>query len=1827
MATVLIPGYTITEILEENEFILCRAVRDVDKFPCILKLVWLSNSEQVRQLEHEYRLAPNLDPFFTFGPLSLERTYGVVFLLYQDFKGQLLSKLPHPTQPDLRIFLKRALNISKAISSIHNKGIIHKNIKPENIFVNPETDEVKIMDFGIATILPSEYYKPFIDPKLIEGTLPYMSPEQTGRMNRNLDYRTDLYSLGITFYQMLTGQLPFMAKDVLEWIYCKLVLNPRALFTVSSKIPKVVSDIIMKLMEKLPENRYQSMHGLIWDLTRCLDQLEKHLRIEWFELGQKDVSEKLNISQVVYGRENEIQLLKNTFENVVKTGKSALVLISGYSGVGKTALARELYKPIVHERGFFICGKFEQLKRDVPYFTMAEALRTLIKTILCEPEDKLTTWKQNLIKTLGINGKIITDIIPQLELIIGKQPAVAKLPPAESQNRFNLVFEKFIQAFAKQEHPLTIFIDDLQWADLASLELVQRIITNPDNSYILILGAYRDNEVDPSHPLIVILNEIKKTSTRIKEIVLSPLKLEDVEHLIADSVASSVISVNALSELIYNKAAGNPFFTIQFLLVLNQEKLLRFDYESGNWIWDTEKIKAKEYTNNVVDLMVEKIKRLDKTSENLLRLAACIGNKFDIKTLAIIASETVDEVIEGLQASLKEGLVYNYNHSIKFLHDRVQQTAYSLIPEEDKKEIHLKIARLLLHNISKKELEEEIFNLVTQFNRSDLSLLDPNEKLKVAELNLLAAKKARASIAYESAKAFSDSGIRLLSEQAWYNHYQLIFNLTIIKAECEYLKGSFNLTDAILNFLLTKTISKIQRADVFSLKIDIRVSMGKMPEAIDVTIECLKIFNIHLSAHPTSKEVSVEFQKTIKNIGNRRAEDFLTLPLMTNQEVKAAIEILAKLYGPSFSTDANLYTLHVLAIIDLSLKFGNAPASAYAYNLFGFILASRLKKYKEAYAYSKMAIDLIEKHQFISYKAKAYLVYSLIIFWSQGVDKAREIARQGFDAGWENGDLFYAGYCGYAAVSYFGFFKGDFLDESLKEVQTMLDFIAKYKLKGLELSLLFNKQFIKKLQDINYNYYEFNGEILDQDKFEEEILKSGDLNVSVYYIRNLKSSFIYQEKEAALVSALKLDKLLWVNNGTIREFEYYYYCSLTLCANYESASPEDKNKYLHIIEQNQKLLLLWADNCPENFRDKYELVSAELCRVTGKIEKASELYENAIKSAKINGFIHKEAICFELASEFYRERGFELFADTYIKKAADLYSLWGASGKVCHLRKNYPFLKGQHLMGESLTFERMPLEQLDVLSIIKASQALASEMVLEKLINVLMRIVIELAGAEKAVLLFERDDLLTVASEANPIGSEIRIKTFDTIKLPDPHSIPLNIIHYVKRTQEKVVLDDASLPNLFSSDHYLSENNLKSIACLPIIKQTKLIGILYLENNLFTDAFSPDKILTLEILASRTAISIENSILFTDLKNSKQLLQDTMDNTSATIFAKKLDGRYLFVNQQFEKLYHIPKEEAIGMTDYEIFSKEFADRFSRKDHRVWETGKALTYEEKVPQKDGIHTTLVLKFPLRDTLGKQYAICGIATDITDKKRTEEIIQHTNKELIKTTEYLDDFIYTASHDLKAPITNFEGLVSILRDPEFNQEQERFVILDMMNKSVEQFKKTIQDLESVSEAQRNRSEEIEEIDFKKLLDEILYSLKDQIEAVHAIIKMDFSQCKKINFSKNNLLIILRQLITNAIKFRYLGRTIEISIKTDILENNFILLTVQDNGIGIASDKTDKIFSMFKKMHGQTEGTGVGLYIVKRIIENAGGTIEVESIEGQGTKFKIYLKNFSGE
>jgi predicted ATPase/signal transduction histidine kinase len=1440
-------------------------VRDADGLPLILKTPVASSPGpgERERYRREFGILQRLRDVRGVPRVhACEQLHERPVLLLEEIAGEPLSKLTGRPFEVVRA-LDLAISLASTLAELHRRAVIHKNIKPSNIIVMP-SGETRLIDFSTASLQLVEHVEAMQAP-LSEGTLAYMSPEQTGRMNRSVDYRTDLYSLGLTLYELLTGSRPFHGRDALEWCHAHMALVPQPPSARVPELPPVLSAIVLKLLAKAADERYQSAEGLRLDLERCREGLSRGVR-EDFLPGMHDIPTRFQLPQRLYGRDTPAAALLQGFARVTQGSRPELILVRGYSGIGKSAVVHELHKPVVRQRGLFLSGKFDQLQQAIPHATLAQALRGLTKQLLGGTDEELARWREHLLQAWAGQGQVLVDVVPQLELIVGKQPPVQELPPAEAQHRFNRVFRGLLGVFATPEHPLVLFLDDLQWADLASLQLLQHLLTHPETPPVLLIGAYRDNEVSPSHPLALVLAELRKAGARMTDLQIEPLSLEHIQSLVADTLpgAGGAI-VGPLAALAREKTGGNPFFLLQFLRTLNQDGLLARTAE-GSWRWDVEGVRAKGYSDNIVDFMVDKLRQLPAGTQHLLRLAACVGSAFSLRILLLISSkEDVAEVEQDLAAALQEGLLARTApEQYRFLHDRIQQAALALIPEEERKAVHLRIGQLLLASLSPQEVQESLFEVVSQLNAGAELLTQREERLRVARLNADAGSRAQASTAFRSAITYYATGFQLLPDDPWETAPELAFKLRLEQASCESMSGNAAEARRLVEELRPRARTRMDTAAIYRLKNDLHLSAGEVQAALDSLLEGLALLGMPMSPHPSWEQVVAANEEVWTLLGKRSIESLIELPRLADPDMEAVMNLLTALYAPAFNTDNNLLILHLCRLVSLSLRHGNAAASVYGYSTYGLVLGPAFKRYREGYAFGQLACELVERYNLAPLRAQALYGMETLTSWTRPLSGALELVRRGFHLALQTSDFQIACYCCNHIVTD-RLSLGHDLEEVYQESVARLDFVSKTGFADIRDIVHFTQRYVQQLRGLTPSFHSLSGEDFSEESFEAGLTPERMAILRCWYwIIKMQSRFMCGAYEEAREAGDKAADLSWASLGHIQLLDLHLFRALSLAACFGRMTPEARDSALVAIRGHQQQLAEWASYCPENFRAPERLAFAELARLTDRESEALRAYEEAVRAARQQGLLQYVALASELAARFWFERQVPTLAEAYAHKAREAWLRWGARGKVQQMEAEWPDLAPATVASDTDS------TSIDALTLVKAQQAISGEIVLEQLAATLLRVAIENAGAQRGALLLPYGEQLSVVAVSGtaPEGA--------AADLEKAH-LPWSLVSYVRRTREHVLVDDASQPHPFSSDAWLARGQVRSVLCLPLLRQEELRGVLYLENSLAANAFTPTRLSLLGHIASQAAISIENARLYADVQRAETALRRAND--------------------------------------------------------------------------------------------------------------------------------------------------------------------------------------------------------------------------------------------------------------------------------------------------------------------------------------------------------------
>lgn len=1441
-----------------------------------------------------------------------------IALIFEDFDGISLKEYAAKQQISTATFLNIAISLAETLGTIHSNNIVHRDIKPNNILINPETMAVKITDFGISSEITHKNDEIY-NREIIQGTLYYMSPEQTGRMNRNIDYRTDMYSLGVSLYEMLAGHVPFMLNDPLEVIHSHIARKAVPLADLGLQIPVAISDIVMKLLAKNPEERYQNAFGLMEDLKTCALRLEATGTIEPFPLATKDVSMRFQIPQRLIGREREIELLMGSF-NRAADGSCEVLLVSGDPGIGKSALIQEINKPIVARRGYFLMGKFEQYRLDVPYSAIIQALLGLVSQILAESRERIGYWKDEILSAVGENGRVIIDVIPDAELIIGPSPDVPALDPAAAQFRFNMVFENFIKVFLKKEHPVALFLDDMQWADQASLVLIKKIIADPGIRYLFLICSYRHAEVTGAHPFRLMLDDFAQKGMAMHDLRLGPINADHINDLIANFLKCDETASRQLAGIIFSKTAGNPFFVNQVLKTLYDSGIIVFDRNKGGWTWDVAQIAGIEITDNVVALLSEKITRLDRDAIDIIKAASCIGNRFDLEILSNITEKPIDLTLSQLNRAIDEGFISFFGDVYRFHHDRILEAAYALISEEGRKQMHYKIGTLVLRNTRPGDIMDSIFYIVNQLNLGR-DYIAGEALLELVRLNLMAGVKAKDSVAYGASLKYLETGMALLAaggdpDGPWRKHYDLFFNLHINTAEVCLLSGMYDRMNAINENILAHAKDLLDVEKVYEIKILSHIARYELMDAVKDGLDILEKLGVKIPLKPSMPRLLFSLLRAKFLVSGKSIGGLASRPDMTDPCTLAVSRILVKIASPALFVSPLMSTLLVILGATLYVRDGYSPESPVLLTNFGIILTGVFNDIETGYALGTLAIDLMKKHNERKYFCRTYEVFNFFIrHWKDYLRLTIDQLLEGYHYGLETGDLEFSGYCGYAYCV-----NSVLVGMTIPEVEEKTaSFMESFSRMNQDIPYHWIKlpyQTLHNLQGKNDDPCVLSGGIYDMRETVPVLEQSKDLaTICLIYLVQQFLCVLFNRYDQSLENARVAKKHLLGVMGTYGPVEYNFNLALAHLCHYRQTSLPGRIAARVTVWRAMKKIRRWARYAPMNNRHKYDILKAEWCRIRGDNFKAVEWYMKSITDAHESGFRHEEALACELAGRFFDERGLDDMAAAFLSRAYYHYKQWGAKAKLSQMESIYPrynmraaldfpgvLPSADHTSTSSTTITS---DNLDISTALKAAYAISGEIVLDRLLRTIMEILLENAGADKGFLLLRTGGRLCIEARGE-VGAE-RIEVLQSIAVEDASDISQSIVGYVSRTARTLIVDDAVHDTRFVGDAYIREKKPKSVLCAPIITQGNLSAVIYLENNLMTGAFVGERLQILSIIASQAAVSIENARLYSNMEG--KVNERTMELHDALKKLEAININLLSTNKELERAQYIAKRD------------------------------------------------------------------------------------------------------------------------------------------------------------------------------------------------------------------------------------------------------------------------------------------------------------------------------
>jgi predicted ATPase/signal transduction histidine kinase len=1765
-------------------------------------------------------------------------------------------------------FLFVAIQLASILDLLHHKRIVHKDIKPGNIVIDSVTLEVELIDFSLSSRLP-QGAKSLEISETLEGTLGYISPEQTGRLNLGVDPRADLYSLGITFFELLTGHLPFTTTDPTQLLYCHIAKNAPSLRLFNIEVPSQLSVIVSKLIAKKPEDRYQSAIGLKDDLEKCLPFWQKNGKIPSFELALSDVSDRFLIPRQLFGREAEISSLLEAFKRA-KKGSTEMMLVSGFAGIGKTSVVNETQKSIIKQRCYFIRGRFEESQQEIPFSGILQAFNDLVGQILAETDTQIKEWRRKILSTFGEQTQILARLIPELEIIIGPQE-ISSLSEITFESFTYSLFQKFIYIFATTEHPLVFFLDNLQYIDSDSLTLIQVLtqqneknnqktsalctpfLGNEDDNIrvsLLIIGGYQEHKNHQIYLNTSSNEDGEGVDSNVNILKVEPLTPTDINHLVSQTLRHSESSTEFFTQMIFAKTKGNPREIHNFLKLLHQDELIKFNFDLYKWEYDISGIKNLALSSDIVGSMISKMDQFLSETREVLFLAACLGSQFDLVTLCVACKKDALETSAEIWIALMAGMIItkqkthydleNCRHLFKnkdqeqslefqqlelinilsslsevpkfqFIHEDIRKAAYAWVEESELNSIHLRIGHDLLDKTPAQEREDKIFELVNQFNHAIPLITDLDERYGLAEMNLFAGRKALSFDANLAASEYLVAGIQVLPADSWQTHYQMTFDLYEAAAKATYLAGRFEESEKSIQLVINNSFTFLEKNQVCQIQIEIYKAQNKVADAIKFGLDILKLLGIEIPIQPSPEQIYEELGKTKLALETKDIEQLIELPKMVDLEKKAAMHILWKLLSISYNSNQGLFALIVLQKVNISLNYGNCGASALSYNAYAILVANIFGDIDLAHKFSELALKILNKFNADELRGAVMFVANIFLkHWQQSFEKISTNLLDVFEISLINEDIEHAAYSTYNHSEYLFFQSENLLttEQSLEKSHMQISNLQR------EIPLRFNDalwHLVLRLIDKSENYLTTSN-LGDQQNENKQILFYQNFYQLLFY-------YFIEDYNLGSEYLVRAEKYLESVAGLLTFVIFHTYSSLTMLAIYPNADASKQIEILAKVSQNQDKLKIWADRAPMNYQNKYYLVEAEKARVVGDKITAMELYDLAIKCAQDCQFVHEEALASELAGKFYLELNRQKIAQVYLSDAYYAYIRWGAKIKIDDLAKRYPeeladiiqqekqrqdVEESENLIvnipktsiyhGESLANSQSHhvSHSLDMAAIIKTSQALSREIDLEKLLAVLIEIVKENAGASKcALILIDTDSsdfkFAAINSNSTELATTSILTDFSLAHLESQHDVPSNIINYVKRTNEIWLVDDVMADVRLANNNCISRCSLQSILCIPIINKSKTIGILYLDNNLMCGVFTRDRIEILKLLISQAAISLENATLYKNLTNIKESLE----------------------------YYNSTLEAKVEERTQEIKDKNL--RLEQAFKNLQNTQSQLIQSEKMSGLGQMVAGIAheINNPINFIHGNTDHVASYVKDLLDLVNlySQEYPEPSSIIREKMGEIDLDFISQDLADLlnsmKAGSSRISNIILGLRNfSRLNESEIKPVdIHEGIDNTLMILQHRLKDITEVYELNKDLNQKYSEIEIVKEYADI-----PAISCYASLINQVF-----LNILSNSI-----YAIEESIKNQFLVNKPTILIRTERCDLQTIRIIFIDNGCGIKPEVKEKIFDPFFTTKPVGTGTGLGLSISYQIIvDRHHGKLICNSIPEEGTEFIIEI------
>jgi predicted ATPase/signal transduction histidine kinase len=1879
----ILGAVVIGEIHRSSRYVVSRARSAKTGANIVVKAVRAEHPDPAAtfRLKQEYDLLVSLNLPGVVRPIAFEPVAGRPALILEDAGAQNLKQWLHRREISPASFLALAVQLAEALARLHGRNVLHRDINPWNVVVD-QRGRATLIDFEAATAVTGQSIEVGV-PARLDAELSYIAPEETGRMNRLVDQRADLYSLGVVFYEMLTGGPPFVSTDPVQLVHAHLARPPVPPVQVNPSVPAVLSDVVVRLLAKMPESRYQSAKSLFEDLREAKARLETHGAIAPFELGLVDLAEELPLPERLYQREGERAALLAAWQEVA-AGETGVVVLAGAAGIGKSALANELRRGVAESNGRFLTAKFDQQQGRAPYAPLAETFRGLVLELLAQPSPVTAVWRKRIQEAVGENARALADLAPELERLIGPSLALPAVGPMETESRLHLVFQAFLRALATREHPLVLFLDDLQWADPASLRLVEELATAPDFSSLLIVVAIRPEESNGQHGVTRTLATLAETPS-FRRIDLGPLDQDGVVELCADVLRCDRARALPLADLILKKTAGNPFFIRRMLRFLQQSGLLVFDAGLGEWTWDLTHIEKIDVSDNVVDLLLAVLQRLPDSAREIVKVAACIGNTVPVGLLAAVSRLSPDDAARGVWTAVRAGLLVPFdgadeaveNASFRFAHDRIRQAASLLLDDEARKRTHLQIGRQLLRDSRDAHaLDEKIYAVVDQMDRGMDLISEPEERLHLSQLNLSAARKARGASTYGPALEYLKCAISLLPDDAWASHRADTFALHREAVRLAGLAGELGLADELFERTLARATSVAEKADLYNIRMYASTALTAREEAFQWGIKGLRLLGIEMPLDNPEQAAAQEIAAVDKNLEGRSPRDLLDAPLMTTPEHLVGMELLTTISDSIYFHHPELFPFVAARMVNLSLEHGNAVSSAQAYGAYGMLLMAMFQDYKRAHAFGRLSVDLAARFGEPTREMK------VLAMFATGLDNlvaplqtTIPLLQDGLARALKVGDMYF-GHAFIVTEVMVRMHQGEELGQLVAPIRSGMALVRKARYRpGLEDHLVF-LQAIRTLQGVPLSQEDTRlaGTNLDERGFPIATAEdSGKL--PEYQVLQLGVACLFRDFGRALELSRAVAGNLVRVPRFVQHVEHNFYTSIAFAARAARASAEEREELMGAIARNQEQLGRWAQSSLENFGHKHLLVAAEVARLEGRVPAAADLYDRAITAAGRERFLHDEALANELCGRFYLAQGRKRIAGFYLSAAIEIYGRWGAKAKVDALEAEFVDVavppERVRAPGERAWTQDSGGVALDLLALFRAAEAVSGEVMLPKLLSKLMEVCLATAGAEHGAFVVEEEGQFFVRA----VGAIGEPASLEKTPLDESSQLSGRVIHHVCRTAEPLVVGDASVHEELASDPYILAHAVRSLLALPILRQTKLMGVLYLENNLATRVFTPERVRLLTTLSSQIATSLQNSLLFEQLSqeiderkraeaavrflaDAGATLAESLEYQSTlkklTQLAVPILADWCSVHVVEGDVVHWvacahvdPVKQAILEQNTQHhrgqgFPRHVAAAFEAQapilhtqvDRAVLDRYVSSPEEREIVAAIGAESSMVL--PLR-AHGRFLGAMTLASSTPgrfgppDVAAGEELARRAalaidNARLYgEATEAIrvrDEFLSIASHELNTPITSlklvsqaFEAAEAVPPLGEFRK------VMNIIARQSQRLATLVRDLLDV--AQIPSGDFLlrrEPVDLAVLVRSTVELFRADLDRAKCGLVLAAEEGLVGEWDRSRLQQVVANLLSNAIKFAA-GKQIEVTVANPA--PGIARLIVEDRGIGIPPERLPHIFGRFERAVSASHygGLGLGLYLVRAIVHALGGTVTATSTLGSGAKFTVDL------